>query len=718
MLIRSSTPLRLTLGLLLCVFLPATGVEKLNYPVAPHSSQVDSYGAEKVPDPYRPLEDDRAPTTADWVAAESRLTSEYFSQIPYRAEVKARLTKLENYVKYGLPQHRGDYYFFTKNNGLQDQAVIYVQQGLTGTPKQLLDPNKLSKDGTSRVLDLAPSKDGKYVAYSVSGGGSDWQDAFVIETATGKTLPDHLQWRKVTQLAWAGDGFFYSRYAAPESGRELSSSNDFQTVYFHRVGDSQDKDHSIYEDKSHSQRFHFLTTTPDERYAILTVSERGKGKDGNSILFRDLAAPSKLFSPIVQEITNDAYEVVTHVGSKFVVSTNAGAPNGRVRIYDQSASSNQWSDLIPEKKEALDSIKAVGGKLFVSYTKDVTTRTYMYGLDGRQESEIRFPGLGTAAGFSGKDDDTDAFYSFSSGNYPPAIFHYNIARKDSILFQSAQIPGFNAEDYETKQVFYNSKDGTRIPMFLVFHKGLHLTANNPTLLYAYGGFNVSLTPSFSALHLALLEQGFVFAVANLRGGGEYGETWHRAGIKKHKQNVFDDFYAAAEWLIQNKYTSPEHLAIHGISNGGLLIGATINQHPELFRVAIAQAGVMDMLRFQKFTIGWNWIADYGSSDNPNEYAALRAYSPLHNIRAGVKYPATLITTADHDDRVVSGHSFKYAATLQEKASPANPVLIRIDTNSGHGPSSTRKVLEQTADIYSFLFHNLGVTPKFNERSTD
>ncbi len=711
-----SAPL-LILAFLLGPHSPMAATEKLNYPVAPHSDQVDTYGTEKVSDPYRPLEDDRAKDTAAWVAAENKVTADYLSHIPYRSEVKARLTTLENYVKYGLPNHKGSYYFFTKNEGLQNQAIIYVQDGLNGAPQKLLDPNQLSKDGTSRVLDVAPSKDGKYVAYSVSSGGSDWQDAFVIETASGKTLSDHLQWLKATQLAWAGNGFFYSRYAAPERGHELSSTNEYQTVYFHQIGNSQAQDQLIYEDKQHPQRFHYVSTTPDERYAILTISERGKGKDGNAIYFRDLTAGSKPFSPIVQEITNDSYDVVTHIGPKFVVLTNAEAPTSRVRTYDPEASTDHWSDLIPQKPETLDSVRAVGGKLFVSYTKDVTTRTYVYGLDGRQESEIKFPGLGTATGFTGKENDTDAFYSFSSGNYAPTIFRYNIARQDSTVFQSAQIPGFNPENYETKQVFFNSKDGTRIPMFLVFHKGLQLTGNNPTLLYAYGGFNISLTPSFSALHLALLEQGFVFAVANLRGGGEYGEAWHRAGIKEHKQNVFDDFHAAAEWLIQNKYTSPEHLAVHGISNGGLLIGATINQHPELFRVAIAQAGVMDMLRFQKFTIGWNWIADYGSSDNPAEYAALRAYSPLHNIRAGVKYPATLITTADHDDRVVPGHSFKYAATLQEKASPENPVLIRIDTNSGHGPSSTTKVLEQTADIYSFLFYNLGVTPKFNDLST-
>ncbi len=692
------------------------GAEKLSYPVPPHSNQVDTYGAEKVPDPYRPLEDDRAADTAAWVTAENKVTADYLARIPYRAEVKARLTKLLDYVKYGLPNHKGSYYFFTRNDGLQNQAVIYVQNGLTGSPRPLLDPNKLSKDGTSRVLDMAPSKDGKYVAYSVSSGGSDWQDAFVLETATGKTLSDHLQWLKATQLSWAGNGFFYSRYAAPEKGHELSSSNEFQTVYFHRVGDSQVQDQLVYEDKEHPHRFHTVTTTPDEQYAILSVSERGKGKDGNAIYFRDLAAGSSSFAPIVQEITNDSYEVVTHIGPKLVVLTNAEAPNSRVTIYDPTASS-KWSDLIPQKPEPLDSVRAVGGKLFVSYTRDVTSRTYVYGMNGREESEVQFPGLGTAAGFVGKDNDTDAFYSFASGNYAPTIFRYNIAGKDSTVFQSAQIPGFNPEDYETKQVFYQSKDGTRIPMFLVFHKGLQLTGNNPTLLYAYGGFNISLTPSFSALRLALLEQGFVFATANLRGGGEYGEAWHRAGIKEHKQNVFDDFYAAAEWLIQNKYTSPEHLAIHGVSNGGLLIGATINQHPELFRVAIAQAGVMDMLRFQKFTIGWNWIADYGSSDNGSEYRVLRAYSPLHNIQTGVKYPATLITTADHDDRVVPGHSFKYAATLQQKASPDNPVLIRIDTNSGHGPSSTTKVLEQTADIYSFLFYNLGITPKFSELST-
>ncbi len=576
----------------------------------------------------------------------------------------------------------------------------------------LLDPNKLSADGTSRVLFSVPSKTGKYMAYTVSGGGSDWQDAFVLEVASAKLLPDHLRWIKASGLAWAGDGFFYSRYDAPESGRELSSRNDFQKVYYHRAGTNQNQDELVYEDPAHPQRFYNLYTTPDERYAILSIAERGKGKDGNALLYRDLTRHEKHFTPIIPDISNFRYEVVTHMGGRFLIQTNADAPKSRLALYDPAAPQAKWKDVIAEKQEPLEAVEPAGDKLFVIYTKDVTARPYVYNLDGKQENEITLPGLGSVSGISASEDSRDVFYTFTSFDVPATIYRYDLATHTNQTFRSADIPGYNPAHYETKQVFYASKDGTRIPMFIVCKKGLKLDGTNPAILEAYGGFNISLGPAFSSLRLLLLEQGFVYAQANLRGGGEYGEAWHQGGMRAKKQNVFDDFIAAAEYLIQNKYTSPEHLAIHGTSNGGLLIGAVINQRPELFRVAIPQAGVMDMLRFQKFTIGWNWIADYGSSDNPEEFKTLRAYSPLHNIRSGVTYPATLITTADHDDRVVPGHSFKYAATLQEKASPKNPVLIRIDTNSGHGPSSMTKTIEQTADLYAFLFYNLGVTPAF------
>lgn len=688
----------------------AFGAPPLSYPPAPRSEQVDTYGQEKVEDPYRPLEDDRSVQTTAWVAAENQLTSRYLAAIPYRDALKQRLTRLLNYVKYTEPIHKGEYFFFRKNEGLQNQAVLYKQHGMNAAPEPLLDPNKLSADGTSRVLVTVPSKDGKRLAYTVSGGGSDWEDAYVLDVPSGKQLSDHLKWLKVTGLAWAGDGFFYSRYDAPEAGHELTSKNEFHKVFYHRIGTDQSQDQLTFEDKNNPQRFHTVSTTLDERYAILSVAERGKGKDGNALFFRDLSKNEKTFIPIVSEVTNDRYEVIRDVDGKFLILTNAQAPNGRVGLYDPASPSKHLQDFIPEAKEPLEGVEAAAGKLFVTYTKDVTARSYVYSLAGKRENEIALPGLGSVGGWSGEEKDKDVFYTFTSFAVPPTILRYDVASRSSKPFRSADIPGYNPDHFETKQVFYRSKDGTRVPMFLVAKKGIELNGSNPTLLEAYGGFDISLGPSFNALRLALLEQGFIFAQANLRGGGEYGEAWHQAGMKAKKQNVFDDFIAAAQWLIDQKYTSPEHLAIHGTSNGGLLIGAAINQRPELFRVAIPQAGVMDMLRFQKFTIGWNWIADYGSSDNPDEFRFLRAYSPIHNIQAGVKYPATLITTADHDDRVVPGHSFKYAATLQAKADPANPVLIRIDTNSGHGPSSVTKVLEQTADLYSFLLFNLGVAP--------
>ena len=691
----------------------ALPAQPLSYPKTRQADQVDNYHGVKIADPYRWLEDDHSAETAQWVEAQNKVTFGYLEKIPYRGQMKERLERLFNYPKYSAPFRRGENYIFSKNTGLQNQSVLYIQKGLGGTPEVLLDPNKLSADGTSRLGAFALSRDGRYVAYGVSGGGSDWQEASVMEIATRKQLPDHLKWMKASGLAWAGSGFFYSRYDAPEAGHELSSKNEYQKVYFHRVGTDQSADELVYEDKLNAQRFHNVDTTEDERYAILYVSDRGKGKDGDAIYFRDLSAADKKFHPIVSEITNDRFTVLDHVGGKFLVETNQHAPNYRIALFDPANPKSPWKDVIPEKSDPIEAVHPAGGKLFATYRKDVTTKAYVYSMDGKLENEIQMPGAGTANGFGGNHDDKFVFYSYQSMNYPPTIFRYDIASRDNAVFRSPDIPAFNPDQYETKQVFYPSKDGTKIPLFLVHKKGLKLDGTNPTLLYAYGGFNITTPPTFNSLRLALLEQGFVYASANIRGGGEYGEKWHEQGMKLKKQNVFDDFIAAGEWLIANHYTSPAKLAINGGSNGGLLVGAVMNQRPELFRVAIPQVGVMDMLRFQKFTIGWNWIADYGSSDNPEEFKAIEAYSPLHNIRAGAKYPATLITTADHDDRVVPAHSFKYAATLQAKASPDRPVLIRIDTKSGHGASNTTKAIEQTADVYSFLMYNLGVTPHWD-----
>ena len=591
------------------------------------------------------------------------------------------------------------------------QSVLYIQKGFEGAPEVLIDPNSWSKEGTTRLTTFEPSKDAKYAVVGVSQSGSDWEQFKVMELATKKMLPDTLDWVKVSAVAWQGDGFYYSRYPEPAKTEVKAGINEDHRVYFHKVGTLQSQDRQIYQDAGNPQRFNIVTTTDDERFALLSIADRGKGKDGNALFARDLSRGEREFNPVVKDITNDSFNVVDNVGDKLLVETNRDAPNGRVILIDpKQPEPANWKTILPEKPEPLESVGTGGAKLFATYLKDVTTHAYVYSLDGRLDNEIELPGPGNAGGFGGQRDDTFVFYAFNSLNVPPTIYRYDIATRKSAVFRQAEVPGYDPSKYETKEVFYASKDGTKIPMFLVHKKGLVLDGNNPTLLYGYGGFDIVQSPTFSASRLALLEQGFVYANANIRGGGEYGEQWHHQGMKLKKQNVFDDFIAAAEWLIANKYTSTPKLAIQGGSNGGLLIGAVINQRPDLFGVAIPQVGVMDMLRFDKFTIGFNWRADYGSSENPDEFKALYAYSPLHNIKPGVKYPATLITTADHDDRVVPAHSFKYAATLQEKATHETPILIRIDTESGHGASNLTKALETTGDIYAFIMFNMGLTP--------
>lgn len=679
------------------------------YPNTRKDAQVDDYHGTQVADPYRWLEDDRSPEVAEWVKEENKVTFSYLAQIPYRQQIRDRLAQLANYPKFSRPVRRGDTYFFTKNTGLQNQDVWYMQTGLEGAPSLLLDPNEFSKDGTSRLGQAAISRNGKYLAYGISTGGSDWTDVHVMEIATRKVLPEILKWVKVSGIAWANDGFYYSRYPAPEVGHELSTKNEYHTVYFHKVGTPQSADAVVYEDKVNPRRFHIVSTTDDERFAILTIEDRGTGKKGNALWARDLSKPGGAFQPVVSEISDDDFGVVDNIGGKLLIQTNSKAPNGKLVSFDTAT--GKWSDVLPEKKEPLESVGTAGGKIFALYMKDVASHVYVYDEAGKLENEIALPGVGTALGFYGLRDDKQVFYAFTSFSYPPTIFRYDIATRKSTPFRVPEVPGYNPADYESKEVFYASKDGTRIPMFLVYKKGLKLDGKNPAWITGYGGFNVAERPNFSPLTLLLLENGFVFASANMRGGGEYGETWHEAGTKLQKQNVFDDFIAGAEWLIANKYTNPDLLAVNGTSNGGLLVGAVINQRPDLYRVAIPQAGVMDMLRYQKFTIGWNWIADYGSSDNATEFKALAAYSPVHNVRQGVLYPAVLVTTADHDDRVVPAHSFKYAAAMQNAANPERPVLIRIETNSGHGPSSTGKRLDITADLYAFTFYNLGLSPK-------
>ena len=703
--------MRFSNSLQLCFMLSSSVVlgqvnSPLIYPQARKTDQVDNYHGTQVADPYRWLEDDRSAETADWVKAENKVTFDYLAQIPYRKQFQNRLEQLYNYPKYSAPNRKGNWYYFYKNDGLQNQSILYRQKGLDAKPEIVIDPNKLSTDGTTRLGAFSLSKDGTYAVVGLSKGGSDWQEYQVMDLATKQYLPEKIEWVKVSGAAWQGDGFYYSRYPKPE-GSALAAKNENHQVFFHKLNTSQSADRLVYEDPKNPQRFHMVNTTDDERFVLLTISDRGQGKDGNALFFMDEKTGQKTFAPVVAEVTNFSYNVVDNDGDRLLILTNEKAPNSKVVAFDTKK--RTFSPLIAERPEPIaeNSVSAAGGKLFVEYSKDVTSKIDVFDYMGKRESEVQLPALGSAGGFGGEKDDKFVFYTFTSFTFPPTIYRYDIATRKSTVFRAPEVD-FKPADYETKQVFYTSKDGTKVPMFLTYRKGLKLDGTNPTLLYGYGGFNISLPPSFSPFRIPFLEQGGVYAQANLRGGSEYGEKWHEQGMKLKKQNVFDDFIAAAEYLIAQKYTSTAKLALQGGSNGGLLVGAVMNQRPDLFRVAIPQVGVMDMLRFHKFTIGWNWIADYGSSDNADEFKALYAYSPIQNIKPGLNYPATLITTADHDDRVVPAHSFKYAATLQATYKGANPVLIRIDTNSGHGASNTKKNIETAADIYSFILWNMGI----------
>jgi prolyl oligopeptidase len=692
----------------LFIALPILCMAQLKYPGTITTDQKDNYHGVEVADPYRWLEDDKSAETAEWVKAQNAVTFDYLSKIPYRKQLQDRLEKVFNYPKYSAPSKKGDWFYFYKNDGLQNQYVIYRQKGINEIPEIVLDPNILSADGTTRLMQFQLSKDGKFAAYALSKAGSDWMEAYILELSTKKTMPDQLEWVKISGLSWQGNGFYYSRYPKPE-GSALAAKNENHQVWFHTIGNSQANDKLVYEDAKNLQRFHTISTSEDEKYAFLTISDRSKGLDGNALYYKTINETE--FRPIVKEITNSSYSVVDIVKGKFLIQTNDKAPNEKLLWFDPK--NNNWTDFIKEKPEPIQSASSAGGKLFLNYLKDVTSRVYVYNFDGKLENDIKLPGIGTVSGFGGEKDDKFLFYTFTSFTFPPTIYRYEIATKKSTIFRKPEVD-FNSEAFETKQIFYASKDGTKIPMFITYKKGIVLNGKNPTILYGYGGFNITLNTSFSPLLIPFLEQGGVYAQANLRGGSEYGEKWHEQGMKLKKQNVFDDFIAAGEYLIANKYCDSDHLALRGGSNGGLLVGAVINQRPDLARVAIPQVGVMDMLRFHKFTIGWNWIADYGSADNAEEFKVLYGYSPLHNIKAGVNYPAVLVTTADHDDRVVPAHSFKYAAELQAKAaqSTQNPLLIRIDTNSGHGASNTKKNIETMADIYGFIFWNMKTEVKF------
>ena len=695
--------------LLAPVVLPA----QYKYPETKKVDTVTNYHGMLIADPYRWLEDDKSEETKEWVTAQNKVTFDYLNQIPYREQWLKRLEEINNYPKYSSPSRKNQYFYYSKNDGLQNQSVIYRQKGLNGKPELVLDPNKFSADGTTGLGAFSLSENGKYGVIGKSIGGSDWRTFFVMDMSTKKYLPDSLAWVKVSGASWQGDGFFYSRYPTPDKGKELSTKNENHQVFYHKVGTTQADDKLVYEDAANPQRFHGVFTSEDERYVFLNISDRGKGKDGNALWYYDSKGSDKTFKPIIKEPTDFNYNFVEETNGHFLVVTNDGAKNRKLISIDPlHPEPANWKTVIPEKEENLSSVSSAGGKLFVTYLKDVTSRVYVYDYKGKLEREVKLPALGTASGFGGNRDDKFIFYTFTSITFPPTIYKYDIATGVSTVFRKPEVK-FNPEDYKMEQVFYPTKDGTKIPMFIVYKKGTQMNGKNPTILYGYGGFNISSNPSFSPTRIAWLEQGGVFCIANLRGGSEYGEKWHQAGMRFNKQNVFDDFIAAGEFLIDKKYTSKDYLCVQGGSNGGLLVGAVINQRPELFKVAIPQVGVMDMLRFHKFTIGWNWIAEYGSSDNEDDFKNLLAYSPLHNIKAGPNYPSTLITTADHDDRVVPAHSFKYAATLQEKYKGDNPVMIRIDVNSGHGASNLKKSLETTADIYSFIFYNMKVKPKFD-----
>lgn len=680
---------------------------QLNYPKTLKVNQEDNYFGTIVQDPYRWLENDTAPAVKEWVIAENKVTQTYLEQIPFRAKLKSQITEMSNFPKYTTPEKVGQYYIFSKNSGLQNQSVFYLQKGLNGTPIELIDPNKIASDGTAAVTIDGASKDGKYLTYSVSQSGSDWQEIGVIDLTTQKFIKDKIKWVKFPSPAWYGNGFFYSGYESPQSGKEFSMKNEFQKIYYHKIGDTQDKDQLVFEDKNHAQRYVNVQTTEDEKFLILYI--RDVGKDGMEVQFKNLAKGDLHFKPLFSGFDFE-YAIINSIDDKLLINTNDNAPNLRIILVDPENSAREnWKTIVPEKPELIKESVTCGKKLFVNYLKDVTSRVYQYSFDGKQEAEILLPGLGTCSITGGNAAEMNLFYAFTSFTYPSTIYRYDIATAKTEAQFNSELK-FKTSDYQTKQIFYTSKDGTKIPMFITYKNGLKLNGDNPTLLYAYGGFNISKYPEFDATFIPFFENGGVYALANIRGGGEYGETWHKAGMQLNKQNVFDDFIAAAEFLIKERYTSSQKIAAIGRSNGGLLIGAVVNQRPDLFRVAFPKVGVMDMLRFQKFTVGWGWINDYGSSDSLRHFKNLYSYSPLHNIKENVAYPAIMVTTADHDDRVVPAHSFKYAATLQEKYKEKNPVLIRIDSKSGHGATGKpiSKWIDEQTDIFSFMFYSMGL----------
>ncbi|MCB9384386.1 MAG: S9 family peptidase [Bryobacterales bacterium] len=682
----------------------------ISYPQTRRIEHFDDYHGTKVADPYRWLEDDvrESAEVRAWVEAENKVTSAYLDRIPQRETIRRRLTKLWDYEKYSSFFKEGGRYYFYKNDGLQNQYVLYVQDALDAQPEVLLDPNTWSADGTVALGAASFSQDGRYMAYAVNKSGSDWQTWKVLDIESRKTLDDEIEWAKFTTASWTrdGKGFFYGRYAQPEEGQAFQSTNLNQKLYYHRVGTAQSDDVLVYERPDEPEWGFSPSVSTDGRWLVITI---WKGTDDKyRVAYKDLAEPYGMPVTLIDNFAQD-YTFIDADGSTLFFQTDLDAPNRRVIAIDvRRPERSNWREVVPTAAETLRSVGLTGNLFVCQYLKDAKSQVKLYDMAGAFVREVEFPGIGSADGFEGERGDTETFYSYSSYALPPSIYRYDLITGKSTLLRQAKVE-FDADAYETKQVFYQSKDGTRVPMFVTARKGVELNGENPTLLYGYGGFNIAQTPGFSVRWASWLQLGGVVAIANLRGGGEYGETWHKAGTKLQKQNVFDDFIAAAEWLIANKYTRANKLAIMGGSNGGLLVGAAITQRPDLFGAALPAVGVMDMLRFDKFTAGRFWVDDYGSSSNPEEFKALYAYSPYHNLKNNTEYPATLITTADTDDRVVPGHSFKFAAELQHVQKGSEPVLIRIETSAGHGAGKpTSKTIDELTDQWAFLVKNLGM----------
>lgn len=673
----------------------------VKYPVTDEDTISDNYHGTKVSDKYRWLEDDHAPKTKEWVEEQNKVTFDYLSKIPYRNKIKTRLEKLWNYEKFSSPLREGNKYYYFKNNGLQNQSVLYGTVDLLKEGEVVLDPNLLSKDGTSALGGFDFSKDGKLMAYMINEAGSDWATIQIMDVGTKNILKDKLSWVKFSGISWKDDGFYYSRYPDSKTGSKLTNKNEFHSLYYHKIGTDQKDDKLIYVDNKHPQRNVYGMTTEDERYLAIAASE---STSGNTLKIIDLKNKDGKPISIVEDFAND-YNVVESDENYVYILTNSGAPKNKlIKVDIAKPKKENWQDVIPESNEPLSSITFAGGKIFANYMHNACSKIKVFDLNGKFIKDLELPGIGSSGGINGKKEDKEAFFSFTSFTQPNTIYTLNTESLESKIFKAPKLD-FDVSQYETKQEWFTSKDGTKIPIFITMKKGTKLNGNNPAMLYGYGGFDVSITPSFSISKLPLLEQGGIYAVANIRGGGEFGKDWHKAGTLEKKQNVFDDFIAAAEYLISKKYTNNKKLAIQGGSNGGLLVGACMTQRPDLYAVAFPAVGVLDMLRYHNFTIGWAWATDYGRSDDPKMFPYLIKYSPLHNIRQ-TEYPATLITTADHDDRVVPAHSFKFAAELQKNQKGNKPALIRIETSAGHGAGKpTGKLIEESADILSFLFYN-------------